>query len=699
MKKLNRFLSILVCSILLVSPITSLQSKAGDIPIDPKLDTDRDGIPDILEIKGYYVEVANGVVSIQSWGPEVDETKYTKYVTSPSKYSTDDDPYSDYEEVTGIGMDERVARDAQHPLVAAYPDINVNVENFTISNATTETSSEGYGKSVNVGTTKSFSHTDANTWGVGVTATANVNFFEGPSFGVSVSANYSNTTTDTESFQNSSSSGSNENWSTQISQNNADAANLTVDVRYYNAGTAPIHNVNPTTTFSINNLPVVSVDAREPQQADEILPGTHYPHSGTAPIAFSSKDDFGSTPIALNKQQLNELQASGSFQIGVPQVKGNIAKFDRYGRVTYKEEWTSYISLIEQNTAEIILDIEGVGPVKRNIAAINDSIPLEHTKPEITLKEAVKIGFGAVERNGVLYYKNIPLKSTDFLLSMDQSTLEYFKHQKEKNGITFWQVNLRAGMRIRIEAIKNYPNSEIGIYFFDDNDLFNVGISRRRYTLPITNNFFLTSHAIYGPASQFRLAYLASIIKPRLLNKDVTKIVLETDPPLHYEEQVRLATLPRQHILLEKTKVGVKSYYRASSAINNFAFTNTHVQVIGNDDSKEIKDVKLKYIYLLSPATQKSHLIDIWPNKTYFLVFTPNYKPGYLEKGINFYELQKSSSTRPLQPIELNVEDKAFNKMIGYSFVASGDASKLVVPVDIKVHMFEITATTDFNFN
>ncbi|ALZ64487.1 Protective antigen precursor (plasmid) [Bacillus cereus] len=50
-----------------------------------------------------------------------------KYFSSPMKWSTASDPYSDFQKVTGM-IDKQVKREARNPLVAAYPIVNVDME-------------------------------------------------------------------------------------------------------------------------------------------------------------------------------------------------------------------------------------------------------------------------------------------------------------------------------------------------------------------------------------------------------------------------------------------------------------------------------------------------------------------------------------------------------------------------------------------
>lgn len=82
-------------------------------------DRDNDGIPDSLEVEGYTVDVKNKRTFLSPWISNIHEKKgLTKYKSSPEKWSTASDPYSDFEKVTGR-IDKNVSPEARHPLVAA----------------------------------------------------------------------------------------------------------------------------------------------------------------------------------------------------------------------------------------------------------------------------------------------------------------------------------------------------------------------------------------------------------------------------------------------------------------------------------------------------------------------------------------------------------------------------------------------------
>ncbi|WP_342670302.1 binary toxin-like calcium binding domain-containing protein, partial [Bacillus solimangrovi] len=126
----------------LIGSITELSDLVAVNSSSPSgVDFDGDNIPNTWEIEGYTL-LLDGLVK---WEDEdVDEygEGAIKYVTSPYSRSTDEDPYSDFQEVMSL-VDKAIAPVAQHPLVAAFPDIQAEIEGVTITPIETITTTDG----------------------------------------------------------------------------------------------------------------------------------------------------------------------------------------------------------------------------------------------------------------------------------------------------------------------------------------------------------------------------------------------------------------------------------------------------------------------------------------------------------------------------------------------------------------------------
>ncbi|HDX9614653.1 TPA: hypothetical protein ROY01_005862 [Bacillus toyonensis] len=412
------------------------------------VDKDNDGIPDSLETSGYTVDVKNGKLLVVPWLESIHSKKgLTKYYSSPLKWSTASDPYSDFQKVTGM-IDKQVKQEARNPLVAAYPIVNVDMEQAILSKNQTLSLNEGGSKSNTVAKSTSTSTTDSIS--VGVSTELDVST---TGIGAKVSTSFSYDHSSTVSFDTSTSNTTESNWSKTIGINTGESAYLAAGIRYANLGTAPIYEARPTNTLVLgNNQPIATVKAKENQLANVIGPGNYYPAKSQTPILLNAKDDFGSSPITLNLDQLNLLDREKKLTIDTDQVSGKIGKPQANGELTIDGDWSAYIPQIEKTSARIILeDSTDEDSIERRVAAIDPQDPQEKTKPEVTLKEALKLAFGTTEKDGNLYYKDKKLKE-QFEIVMDEATAQNISNQlKQMENKDIFNVKLNAKMNILVK--------------------------------------------------------------------------------------------------------------------------------------------------------------------------------------------------------------------------------------------------------
>jgi hypothetical protein len=134
------------------------------------IDTDGDTIPNYLEYYGYVYDWLTGrFVSCE----DVDCTGQTVYKTDPLQRSTDQDPYSDDVEASGLNMDVSVLEPGVHPLVPACPSLEVELAAYSVT--LNENITYGRGGSISQGTTwtrettRSHSQTTEQSWDIGIT--------------------------------------------------------------------------------------------------------------------------------------------------------------------------------------------------------------------------------------------------------------------------------------------------------------------------------------------------------------------------------------------------------------------------------------------------------------------------------------------------------------------------------------------------
>lgn len=478
-------------------------------------DSDNDGVPDTLETNGYTVVVKGGKIHLFPWIESMygNKKELTKYLSSPEKWSTTMDPYSDFQKVTGM-VDKQVKYEARNPLVAAYPIVNVDMEQIILSKNQTVSSNDGGSKSNTVSRSTSKSATDTTTESISTEVSASLS-----DFGVKVTGSLSMEQSTTVGIDNSKSDTSESNWSKTIGVQTGEAAYFAAGIRYYNQGTAPIYTVKPTMTFSLmNNHTIASITAKENQIAKSVDVDGSYPAQSKAPILLNAKDDFGSSPITLNLDQLNQLEKELKLKIDTDQVSGEIGRYQSNGEITTSGDWSTYLPQIKSTSARIMInDYADKNPIERRVAAIDPHDPIEQTKPEITLKEALKLAFPDIsEKDGTLYYKGQSLKD-NFELVLDTETGKNMANQlSQMDDKDIYNVKLNAKMNIMLENKEsNLVPSIIASNAFDmldgkeafkfqSNPKAPLGLT---YLLKVKNNPFNPQETqVIHPGTDFRVS-------------------------------------------------------------------------------------------------------------------------------------------------------------------------------------------------
>ncbi|MGE1218394.1 binary toxin-like calcium binding domain-containing protein [Bacillus toyonensis] len=429
-----------------IGSLHQLKYAVNDFIRDEK-DTDGDNIPDSWEYEGYtVVDGEFGVKDLVKWDDKMHQG-LVKYTSSPMKWSTSDDPYSDYEKVTGLQMDTRVIKEAHHPLVAAYPEVYIKMEKYLLIPNTNFQAGEGGSSSKQV--TRGTSYTVSNTESWGTTVTANASLLD---FGGSVSASYESSTTTSTTKDESVSDSTTKDWNEVLGINTAEAGKILPNVRYVNTGTAPVFSVKPLFTLHFPKttngeaISLISSLVGETHKGLEVLPGKTYPEQSKVPLAFDKPTHFGES-LLLDQGNVQRLQKNDILMMETIGIDAKVVLIDTQGQdYTSNLDWTNVISKIKANTAEIVFTTEEGEITKRNVAA-RGTTPVEQTVPEITFKEALKLSYGAVELNRKIYINDKEISPDKTKLIVDQST----EVEMKKQGIqSLFDVKLKAGMHIEM---------------------------------------------------------------------------------------------------------------------------------------------------------------------------------------------------------------------------------------------------------
>jgi len=284
---------------------------------------------------------------------------------------------------------------------------------------------------------------------------AGFSLFEG--FSGSVTGHYSHTSTHTVN----SAQTSGQDWSEQLGLKNAQAAYVNANIRYYNTGTAPVYKFIPTTNLVLGKETIATITGQMNQEAFSLAPDQMYPKRHLHAIALNTLDQFSSTPISMNINQVDRLENGEKLKLETTQFQGAFAKRDPAGGqvVTDENEWANYIPQIESVTTGILIDIKGGPMMERRIAAKDPDNPNDLT-PELTLGQALEKSIGAYTVGENWYFKDEYTDEAHILspnlvhFIYDRKTEKKIKKELErnKNIKNIYDMIIRPGMNIQIST-------------------------------------------------------------------------------------------------------------------------------------------------------------------------------------------------------------------------------------------------------
>ncbi|MGR6001736.1 binary toxin-like calcium binding domain-containing protein [Bacillus cereus] len=343
---------------------------------NPPSDVDNDQIPDEWEISGYKQWGS----SITEWMPGDEAKGYIKYVSNPFRANTAGDPYTDFEKVTNSGKYSYAGATqvTRNPLVACYPDINVEIEKFEI--ASTDAKQEFRTR---VSETKG--------WSVETGASFDINKF------LKISINEKGSRSSSKIHEDSMIIGE------TVTLSPCSAGILYLTLKCVNNGSSTSYQTQPTVNVILGtgyeNSPLSIAMYKPGDIKPGLSPGSIYPEEGSV---FQKS-------ISLTYSQLTRIQAGAPLTIEVPNFLG-FYQYQTTPGVILKASWDSYLTTIGNICAKITVNNgkEGIEKDYRilHFATKDRSRPAnEDMTPIITLKEALKMGLNAKEDNfGNLYY-------------------------------------------------------------------------------------------------------------------------------------------------------------------------------------------------------------------------------------------------------------------------------------------------------
>ncbi len=320
--------------------LIKIKGNDGKIRIlGPDDDDDGDGIINRLEVNGFTYSVLDGLLE---WNGD---PNVKHFITDPLSWSSDQDPYSDLNEASGVNMPPSILAPENHPLVSARPKISIKMEDYDVIILEEITTSEG-GYSDSSFTNET---TNENTVGGSVTVEASLNPLE--LVGGSVEANYSHTWANTESS--TSSWGS--DWNNARTTKPDQAARLVIRVYMENTGSAAAGNVKPTFNLKLGDRTLKTVALTEPDQSPlQLAPGERFPKS---PEVLVLGDDPGSE-IFITLDDLKAIQSGAPLSMVVIQVSGDVMRWNSANQSweTFLD-WSGYENPIDEVTVQLLADL------------------------------------------------------------------------------------------------------------------------------------------------------------------------------------------------------------------------------------------------------------------------------------------------------------------------------------------------------
>lgn len=351
------------------------------------VDSDGDGISNYLEMYGYTYDMSTG--QYQLW----DGDRYAKpyYKSDPYQKSTDQDPYDDNVEASGIHQDVSVVEPGTLPMVPAYPDIVVTLEGYSVTLNEEITWTDG--ESLAVGTTwvqtteSTHSYTGEENWEAGI----EVGIAAGPTGGLSGKThfNYGQSNSVTTASSTSQSTGgsilSQSEWSKATTTNPTDAARIKLFLKVWNRGTAVASNILPTVTLLIGGHNIATFEPGN-AQVNLLAPDDVYPEApGVYWVADSIDTGAGIVPISLTLSELKALESGAPVRLVMTQMAADVMQRDEQSGIYQSVgDWNEYKARIEAVSAFISLDKGDDTPIRSYVYA--DDRP---SSPKVTLGDAL----------------------------------------------------------------------------------------------------------------------------------------------------------------------------------------------------------------------------------------------------------------------------------------------------------------------
>ncbi len=361
--------------------------------VTPVRDLDSDCVDDDLERQGY-----DRNLDACTPGPDAPGC----FVTDPTAWSSDGDPYSDFQEATGVNMDNTIEVPFNGPLVAAMPKIEVVMLRYRFTPKGTITDSQG--REVSTSSTLEFSMETTFSTSVTVGTEASVSPTD---FGVSSSVESTTSFSVTAGFSASQTRGESLNWETATTVEADNAASLAFDIVARNAGSATALDVLPTFNLFLGNDPLGTIRPEQP------FPSNLRPGQISDFITIDRRVAGNSTEeITLSLDELRQIQRGTPLRIEVVGLDAGISRWrpeDSNWACPDPCRWEEFQDQIEARTLRLIVDFGYGGDPDVEVPREYAGNPFEYrvftgspnARPGFTLRDVLGfIGYDLQPMNG-----------------------------------------------------------------------------------------------------------------------------------------------------------------------------------------------------------------------------------------------------------------------------------------------------------
>ncbi len=434
-------------------------SSPGDDPIENDLDGDY--IPTDFELSGFYYEI--DPLTGEDWFVKWDgDPRRNYYKTDPTKWSTDADPWSDWEESTKRNLDQRLKKPGDHPCIPAYPKLECVLTGYSVEDARDITTTSGNKAESSWKNSVSTANSSSKKWAVDgsveLSATIGIGTESQSSVKgkVEVTGKFGGEETSESTTVEDTSGLTQQDWEQVTAGDTIETARLLLNLRVMNTGTLPLSESKSLFNLKLGefNISTFLLDLSSQNGFGELPARSQNP---VDLVIFN--DGRGTEGIPAKRIFLSLLQLQ-SLHLGAPltiepvgfDAQTLVSEFDPDSgrRVNLNiGDWSPYKSAIDTVTARIIIDM---GDDPDPDPQLFDGLPARRTAeircfaydntgnyvgspPVITLSDALNWGFGAkdtplgpvVQINEQRSGQVLTAYLKDYRVGFDAETLDYVK--------------------------------------------------------------------------------------------------------------------------------------------------------------------------------------------------------------------------------------------------------------------------------